>query len=47
MKISKKNAAIVRNVLDGWVKEGALTQQQNKCNFSTSGVWHAMHSSRP
>ncbi|MBF1995359.1 DUF2157 domain-containing protein [Serratia symbiotica] len=28
MKLSKKNAAIVRNVLDGWVKEGALTQQQ-------------------
>lgn len=28
MKLSKKNAAIVRNVLDVWVKEGALTQQQ-------------------
>lgn len=28
MKLSKNNAAIVRNVLDGWVKEGALTQKQ-------------------
>lgn len=30
MKLSKKNATVVRKALDGWVDEGALTAQQQQ-----------------
>ncbi len=30
MKFNKKNAAVVRKALDGWVSEGALTTQQQQ-----------------
>ena len=30
MKLSKKNAVVVRKALDGWVGEGALTAEQRQ-----------------
>jgi hypothetical protein len=30
MKLSKKNAVVVRKALDGWVGEGALTPEQRQ-----------------